>query len=150
MEMACLGAHGRLYGVEVTQIREIVRCAEVTPLPKAPELIEGVVVLRGVMLPVVDLGRALGGDPVPLGGGARIAVLELDDMSFGLRVESAVDVLSVEPEDLLEPPVLATHTGYDAVRAVVRRADGPPILVLSIEHLLESVYQSALCAGSES
>ena len=42
-----------------------------------------------------------------------------------------------------EPPALATQAGYDAVRAVVRRPEAAPVLVLSLEHLLESVYRSA-------
>ena len=43
-------------------------------------------------------------------------------------------------------PMLATQTGYDMTRAVVRRAGAEPILVLSLEHVLESVYRSALSA----
>ena len=43
-----------------------------------------------------------------------------------------------------EPPTLATQAGYDAARAVVRRPDSEPIVVLSLEYLLESVYRSVL------
>jgi chemotaxis signal transduction protein len=53
-------------------------------------------------------------------------------------------VISVETRDVADPPALATQAGYDTVRAVVRRADASPVLVLSLEHLLESVYRSAL------
>ena len=143
VELACLGVNGQVYGVDVLQIREIVRWQEVTPLPKAPSLIEGVIDLRGDVVPVVDLGRALGGEPVVESTLARIAVLEVDDMVFGLRVEIAVDVLSAEASQVGEPPALATQAGYDAVRAVVRRPDATPVMVLSMEHLLESIYRSA-------
>lgn len=141
VDLACFEIRGRVYGIDVLQIREIVRAQEVTPLPKAPVLIEGVVDLRGAVIPVVDLGRALEGRAVA-DQGTRIAVLEVDDMVFGLRVEAAVDVLSVSAATIDEPPTLATHAGYDAVRAVVRRHDAPPVLVLSLDHLLESVYRS--------
>jgi hypothetical protein len=43
-----------------------------------------------------------------------------------------------------DPPALATQAGYDAARAVVRRPDSEPIVVLSLEYLLESVYRSVL------
>jgi chemotaxis signal transduction protein len=66
---------------------------------------------------------------------------------MGLAVDAAVDVLPIEVERLEDPPVLATQTGYEVTRAVVRRADAEPILVLSLEHLLESVYRSALKDG---
>jgi purine-binding chemotaxis protein CheW len=150
VELACFEARGRVYGIEVLQIREIVRSQEVTPLPGAPQLIEGVIDLRGVVIPVVDLGRALCGERSEEGLEVRIAVLDVDGMVFGLRVDAAVDVISVEASDVDEPPALATHAGYDTVRAVVRRTEAPPVLVLSLEHLLESVYRSALpSAGAE-
>ncbi len=71
-------------------------------------------------------------------------MLEIDDLVVGLRVESAVDVLSVDVGMIGEPPALATHAGYDAVRAVLRRPEAGPVLVLSLEHLLEAVYRSGL------
>jgi purine-binding chemotaxis protein CheW len=136
-----------VYGIDVLQIREIVRSQVVTPLPQAPELIEGVIDLRGAVVPVIDLGHVLSGERSKEGPETRIAILEVDGMVLGLRVDAAVDVLSLEAGDVDAPPALATHAGYDKVRAVVRRADAPPVLVLSLEHILESVYRSALSPG---
>ncbi len=143
VELACFGVNDQTYGVDVLQIREIVRWQEVTPLPMAPALIEGVIDLRANVVPVVDLGRVLGGEAIEETTEARIAVLEVDDMVFGLRVAVAVDVLSVDASQVDEPPALATQSGYDAVRAVVRRPGEAPVMVLSIEQLLETVYRSA-------
>jgi len=132
------------YAMDVSQVREVVRWQAATPLPKAPRLIEGVIDLRGAVVPVVDLGRALAGEPVEQGTEARIAVVEIDGLVMGLAVDAAIEVISVDVSALEDPPSLATHAGYDATRAVVRRADAAPILVLSLEHVLESVYRSAL------
>jgi purine-binding chemotaxis protein CheW len=143
VEVACVEARGRVYGLEVTHIREIVRSQEVTPLPKAPALIEGVIDLRGSVVPVIDLCRALYGAPALEGRGTRIAVVEVDGLVLGLRVEAAVDVLSVDASAVDEPPALATQAGYDAVRAVIRRPGAAPVLLLSLERLLEDVYRSA-------
>lgn len=147
VELACLELRGQLYGIDVHQVREIVRAQPATPLPHAPHLIEGVVDLRGAVVPLVDLGRALGGEPLPPAESNLIAVLEVDGLVLGLLVEGALDVLSLEAADVQAPPALATHAGYDAVRAVVRRPGRPPVLVLSLEHLLESIYRSALSEG---
>ncbi len=57
--LGCFEVGGRVYALDVTYIREVVRWQRVTPLPKAPVLIEGVIDLRGAVVPVVDLGRAL-------------------------------------------------------------------------------------------
>ncbi len=142
--LGCFEVEGHTYAIDVSQVREIVRWQPVTPLPNAPELIEGVIDLRGAVVPVVDLGRALGGAP---GQRTRIAVTEVDGLVMGLAVDAAVEVLSVDVAHLEDPPALATQTGYDMTRAVVRRPGAEPILVLSLEHVLEGVYRSALAAG---
>jgi purine-binding chemotaxis protein CheW len=139
VDIACFQARDRVYGIEVRRIREIVRFQEVTPLPRAPELIEGVIDLRGVVIPVVDLGLVLCGQRTEQGSETRIAILEVDDLVLGLRVEAAVDVMSVKASDVDEPPALTTHAGYDTVRAVVRRTDASPVLILSLPALLENV-----------
>jgi purine-binding chemotaxis protein CheW len=144
VELATFELHGQDFAIDVTQIREIVRAGKLTPLPKAPRLIEGVVDLRGTVVPVVDLGRALGGAPVDAGAAARIVLIEVDGLLFGLRVGGATEVLGAEAGALEAPPALATQAGYDAVRAVVRRPGAQPVLVLSVEHILESVFRSAL------
>jgi purine-binding chemotaxis protein CheW len=147
VELACFEVGGQLYGIDVQQVREIVRDQAVTPLPHAPRLIEGVVDLRGAIVPVVDLGRALGGAPAGAGPRARIAVVEVEGLALGLRVDAAADVLAVGGSDVGEPPALVAQSGYEVVRAVVRRRGASPALVLSLEHLLERIYRSALPPG---
>jgi chemotaxis signal transduction protein len=68
---------------------------------------------------------------------------------LGLAVDAAIEVLPVNVTAMEDPPGLATQAGYDTTRAVVRRADADPILVLSLEHLLESIYRSALSSKEE-
>jgi purine-binding chemotaxis protein CheW len=142
--LGCFEVRGRLLAIDVAHVREVVRWQPVTPLPNAPRLIEGVIDLRGAVVPVVDLGRALGIGPVDVGQHARIAVTEIDSLIVGFGVDAAVEVLQVDANAMEDPPSLATHAGYDAARAVVRRADSEPIVVLSVEHLLECIYRSAL------
>ncbi len=134
---------GRLIAMDVSYIREVVRWKPVTPLPKAPPLIEGVVDLRGAVVPVVDLCRALNGAPLESSRKTRIVVTEVDAMVVGFGVDAAIEVLQVDATSLEDPPSLATQAGYDAARAIVRRSDSEPIVVLSLEHLLESIYRSA-------
>jgi purine-binding chemotaxis protein CheW len=138
-----------MYAIDVAQLREVVRWLPVTPLPNAPKLIDGVIDLRGAVVPVVDLGRALGQPPVKPSLRARIAITEIDGLVVGFAVEAALEVMAVPVERLDDPPALATQTGYDAARAVVRRPQGAPIVVLSLDHLLERVYRSALPAREE-
>jgi purine-binding chemotaxis protein CheW len=142
--LGCFEVAGRAYAIDVAYVREVVRWQPVTPLPRAPELIEGVIDLRGAVVPVIDLGRALVGEAVTVGTRTRIAVVEVENLVMGLAVDAAIEVLPVNASAMEDPPSLATHAGYDAARAVVRRPDAEPILVLSLEHLLESIYRSSL------
>ena len=144
VNLACFEVKGRSYALDVAHVREIVRCQEITPLPMAPELIEGVIDLRGVVIPLIDLGRLLGDEHCQATDQARIVVLDFDGLVLGMCVEAATDVLSLDAMALGDVPELATHTGYDAVRHVVRRCDAPPVMVLSLERILEDVYRSAL------
>jgi len=144
VNLAVFEVQGRHYALDVSQVREIVRFQPVTPLPMAPTLIEGVVDLRSAVVPVIDLGRLLGGDRVEGSEKARIVILDCDGLVLGLCVEAATDVLSLDVSNLEDVPDLATHAGYDAVRHVVRRVGQPPVMVLSLENVLESVYRSAL------
>lgn len=148
--LACFESRGRDYALDVSLVREIVRSQEITPLPNAPELIEGVVELRGGIIPILDLSRVLGGEPAEITHRSRIVVLDFDGLLLGFCVEAATDVLSLDPALLEDIPELAAQAGYDTVRAVVRRAEAPPVMVLSIENIIEKVYRSALAKPGES
>ena len=140
---------GSVIAIDVSYFRVVVRWRPVTPLPKAPELIEGVVDLRGAVVPVVDLCRVLNGSPLESSNKTRIVVTEIDGLVVGFGVDAAIEVLQVDITSMEDPPPLATHAGYDTARAVVRRSGSEPIVVLSLEHLLQSVYRSASAAQED-
>jgi purine-binding chemotaxis protein CheW len=142
--LGCFEVGGRVIAIDVAQLREVVRFEAPTPLPGAPERIEGVIELRGALVPVVDLSRALGGAAVRPGRRARIAVVEIDGLAIGFAVDAAVEILAVDGAALADPPALAVQAGCEATRAVVSRPGAAPIAVVSLEHVLETLYRSAL------
>jgi purine-binding chemotaxis protein CheW len=147
--IACCQVKGAVYAIEVACVREIVGMVEITPLPNAPRLIEGVIDLRGSLIPVIDLARVLN-----LGDGStdervRIVVLDFEGLSLGLWVDAATEVLTVEARRLEAVPELATHAGHDFVRSVIRRDGASPIMVLSLETLIEKVTASARSLDAE-
>lgn len=144
VDLACFEVKQQIYAIEVEYVREIVRMMEITPVPNAPSLIEGVIDLRGTVIPVLDLVRALNRGTASTGTQARIVVLEVDRLVLGLWVDAATDVLTLDTHHMEDVPDLAAHAGYDAVRHIVRRENGPPIMVLAVERLVENIYRSAL------
>ena len=143
VNLACFELSGQEYALPVANVREIVRIMQITPLPNAPGMIEGVIDLRGAVVPVLDLAKLLGRGTGISDSNARIVVLELEGLVFGLWVSASTDVLTLSPVDLEDVPALATATGYDVVRHVIRRADQAPVMVLSLDHLISAVKHSS-------
>ena len=147
--LGCFEVGGRVYALDVAQIREIVRWQVATPLPGAPELIEGVIDLRGAVVPIIDLGRALGVDPVRGEARARIAVAEVDGLLVGFAVDAATGVMSIDSNALDVPPTLGPASEDPMTCAVVRRDGGDPIPLLSLERLLARVQESPSTGAEE-
>lgn len=93
------------FGVDILKVQEINRMMEITRIPNAPPFIEGVINLRGKIIPIVDLRKKLG---FVNGNGisektTRIIVVELDGLVLGFIVDSVSEVLRI-PENTIEPP----------------------------------------------
>lgn len=94
------------FGVEIGQVREIVRLVEITYLPKAPVFIEGVVNLRGQVLVVIDLAKRLGVASNPRTEATRIIVVEVENNTVGMIVDAVSEVLRLSADDVESVPTL--------------------------------------------
>src|SRR5438552_16207181 len=86
-----LGAE--LYGVEISRVHEIIRLQTVTRVPRAPAFVEGVINLRGKVIPVVDLRRRFGLEMTDHTRASRIVVVEIADQVVGIVVDGVSEVL---------------------------------------------------------
>src|SRR5437899_3067622 len=91
------------YGVRIASVREIVRVPEITAVPSAPELIEGVINLRGKIIPVMDLRKRFGQTDIQPDKKNRILVVELENKLIGLIVNTATEVLKIPPSEIEAP-----------------------------------------------
>jgi purine-binding chemotaxis protein CheW len=99
---------GAPYAVPVERVREIVRMRPVTPVPRTPEEVRGVISLRGEMIELIDLGRRLGLEPIETSRKTRIIVIKTgDDEVVGLLVDAVREVLRISSESV------QTATGSD-------------------------------------
>ena len=94
------------FGVDISQVREIVRLIEVTYMPRAPVFIEGVVNLRGQIVAVIDLAKRLDIPSRPRGEATRIIVIEIGENTVGMIVDSVSEVLRISSGDIEEVPGL--------------------------------------------
>lgn len=96
-----LGAE--LYGVEIARVHEIIRLQTVTHVPRAPSFVDGVINLRGKVIPVVDLRRRFGLASADHSRASRIVVVEIGDQVVGIVVDGVSEVLRVSTA-IVEPP----------------------------------------------
>ncbi len=105
-----LGAE--FYGVEIARVHEIIRLQPVTRVPRAPDFVEGVINLRGKVIPVVDLRRRFGLPMTEPTRATRIVVVEIGEQVIGIVVDGVSEVLRVNTSTVEAPsPVVA---GIDA------------------------------------
>jgi purine-binding chemotaxis protein CheW len=123
------------YGVRIGAVREIVRVPEITAVPSAPELIEGVINLRGKIIPVMDLRKRFGHTETQPDKKNRILVVELDNKLLGLIVNSASEVLKIPPSEI-EPPGSVFADGESGYVTGVGKLKGRLIILLDITKLL--------------
>ncbi|HOW53368.1 MAG TPA: chemotaxis protein CheW [Syntrophorhabdaceae bacterium] len=91
------------FGVDILKVQEINKMMNITKIPNAPAFIEGVINLRGKIIPIVDLRKRLGFKEQPYDKSTRIIVVELEGLVLGFIVDSVSEVLRI-PENTIEPP----------------------------------------------
>lgn len=92
------------FGVNIHQVREIVRLVPITPIPRAPGFIEGVVNLRGQILAVIDLAKKLDLVSQSRSEKTRIVVVEVEDNTVGMIVDEVTEVLRMSNTQIESTP----------------------------------------------
>jgi purine-binding chemotaxis protein CheW len=124
------------YGLDVRLVQEIIRLTEITPVPRAPEFVKGVINLRGRIIPVVDLKRRLGlGEVDAESRAARIVVAKLRERLVGLLVDGASQVLKVPVSVIEPPPEEIVEVDLDYIRAVAK-LEGRLIILMELSRVL--------------
>jgi purine-binding chemotaxis protein CheW len=124
-----------MYGVRIGAVREIVRVPEITSVPSAPDMIEGVINLRGKIIPVMDLRKRFGLTEIVQDKRNRILVVELEGKLIGLIVNSASEVLKIPPADI-EAPGSVFAEGESSYVTGVGKLKGRLVILLDINKLL--------------
>jgi len=101
------------YGVDIGTVREIIRVQEITHVPNAPDFVEGVINLRGKVIPVVDLRKRFGMPPVEQTKESRIVVVDIAGEDIGVMVDAVTEVLRIA-QDTVETAssIITTADSY--------------------------------------
>lgn len=127
---------GEQYGVPINQVQEIVRVGAITKVPNSPPFMDGVINLRGRVLPVLNLRKRLGIEEKPVTKASRIIVTEVGPKVIGLLVDAVSHVVKVPTESIDEAPEEVLDISTDFITGVCKLPRALVIL-LDLEKLLK-------------
>ncbi|MFZ5813765.1 MAG: chemotaxis protein CheW [Bacillota bacterium] len=133
------------YAVPITVVKEVQAWTMPTPVPEAPPIVEGVIDLRGEIIPVVDLGRRFRTTRRNQGADARIMVMEFEGRHAGWIVDEVVEVHTPAPGAIAPPsPILmnmASVTNDPVVSGILKIGSNRLVVVLDAMRVLEAALQ---------
>lgn len=133
------------FGVPIGAVQEIVRLPDaLTHIPRAPEFVEGVINLRGAVLPVIDLRRRLGLPAIERTDGQRVMVFTSEGTRTGFIVDAVAEVLSIPVRTISAAPRLSTEQGTMLSRMANLEEQQRIVQLIAPEHLLGSLERAAL------
>jgi purine-binding chemotaxis protein CheW len=124
------------FGLPIGQVREIVRVPDITSVPNSPEHVEGVINLRGKIVPVVDLRKRFKEKNITSDRKNRVVVAEVDERLVGLLVNSATEVMRIPPSEIEAPNDLFQDSSVDYVTGVAK-LKGRLVILLDLVKVLK-------------
>ncbi len=124
-----------LYGVEVNKVQEVLRDQEMTPVPLAPDVVRGLINLRGQIVTAIDLRRRIGRPAREGGGRSMNVVLRTEEGAVSLLVDEIGDVVEVEDSILERPPENLRGVSRELISRVAK-LDRELLILLDTERVL--------------
>lgn len=125
------------FGVNILKVQEIIRTMEITKVPRAPEFVEGVINLRGKVIPIIDLRRRFNLAPKPHDKNTRIIVIEINNIIVGFVVDAVSEVLRIPASTVEPPPPVVAGVDSDYVSGVGKLQERL-LIMLDLDKLLSS------------
>ena len=131
------------YGVDIGAVREIIRLQDITRVPRTPEFVEGVINLRGKVIPVVDLRKRFGLPAEDESKENRIVVVDIGAQDIGVVIDAVTEVLRIATESV-EPPASVITTADSEYLLGIAKLDSRLIILLDLEQVLTEADHKAL------
>ncbi len=143
IQLACFRVGSELYALDIMRIREIIRPQKLTIVPKAPRFIEGVINLRGAVIPVADLRKRFDQPSSVDTRKHRIVICAVSGRIIGLLVDEVLEVRRYGRQDVAPSPQFLKGPEAEFFLGVARRGEDL-VMVLDLDRILSSDEQIAL------
>ena len=132
------------FGVDILSVQEIIRLMQITTVPRAPACIEGVINLRGKVIPVIDMRKRFNLPAVERDSHTRIIVMEFGSSKIvGFLVDAVSEVLRI-PANTVEPaPAVVSGVGSEYIKGV-GKLDDRLLILLDLDRLLEGMDMASV------
>lgn len=137
VQLACFRVGDALYALDILRIKEIIRPLKLTTIPKAPVFVEGVINLRGAVIPIVDLRKRFDVQELSQTRTTRIIICSVSGKIIGLVVDEVAEVRRYARHEVRPAPQFIKGRGAEFFLGVCRRGD-ELIMVLDLERILSS------------
>lgn len=124
------------YGIEVDKVRTIERMGPITRVPKTPVFIKGVINLRGVVIPVIDLRGRFGLPETEPTENSRIIIVAVNELEVGFIVDSANDVIDINTDSIDSPPEVVGGIKAKYLRGVAMLGEERLLIMLNLAEVL--------------
>ncbi|WP_169083060.1 chemotaxis protein CheW [Paenibacillus sp. PL91] len=124
------------YGIEVDKVRTIERLSPITRVPKTASFIKGVINLRGVVVPVIDLRGRFNLSETTATENSRIIVVAVADIEVGFIVDSANDVIDIDTDTIDLPPEIVGGIKAKYLRGIAKLGEGRLLIMLNLSEVL--------------
>lgn len=135
------------YGIEVLKVREIIRMIPITHMPNTPAYVEGIINLRGKIIPVVSMRKKFGLREQDNGSQTRIVVMDISGELMGFVVDSVSEVIRISGSEIQPPPnVVSGGIDQECITGVINQAERLLVL-LDLERLFSHEEKTLLIGG---
>ncbi len=117
------------YAVDILNVQEINKVLTITRVPRTEQYIEGVMNLRGNIIPIINLYTRFSLQPLGNEEDSRIIVFQIDELKIGVIVDEVVEVVHVNPQDIEEADKLYDSANKDHILGVIKNNDRLLILL---------------------
>lgn len=143
IQVACFTLDDNIYAVDIMRIREIIKPQKLASLPKAPPYVEGVINLRGSVIPVIDLRKKFDLPVREIDSAVRLLIVRVAKQLLGFVVDNVTEVITVPARDIKPPPQIAGGIGAQYLLGVCLSQESL-IMLLNIDTIFTAREASEL------
>lgn len=129
------------YGIEIKYVTEIIGIQAITEIPELPEYVKGIINLRGKIIPVMDVRLRFKKEPREYNDRTCVIVVDIQEVSIGLIVDSVAEVLTIPDQDIVEPPQMNKGFNNRYIKRIGKVGNDVKLLLDCEKLLTEEEFQ---------